>query len=198
VEAWHRGCSVEDATLSHGDPFDRDEPFALNAEPTVPTSSTEADEIRRQMAVIRHSLHQDVRGVVATAEKVANWSRYLGRYPWVSLGIACGVGYVLVPKRRRIEAVPVDVSSLSEAIQAAPASVTAIARDREVKEKEKSGLIGAAFGLLAPIAVRAAQSYALNYLENWIAQQHLLQAGTGPPPHPGGPPRDARSRTTHP
>jgi hypothetical protein len=148
------------------------------------------------MAAIRHHLHQDVRHVVSTAEKVADWGRYVGKYPWVALGVACGVGYFLVPKRKKVEVLPVDVSSLPEAIASGPASVTVVSTKEAVREKEKSGLLGAAFGLLAPLAVRAAQGYALKYLENWIAQHQLLQSG--PPVHPGAPSSEARPRTFNP
>jgi hypothetical protein len=65
-----------------------------------------------------------------------------------------------------------------------------------VKREKKSGLIGAAFGMLAPIAVRAAQGYALKYIENWIAQQQL---GTmGPAEHVARTPPESRSRTINP
>ena len=56
-------------------------------------------------------------------------------------------------------------------------------------EKKRWGLIGSALSLLAPIAVRAAQNYAIQYLEQWITAQ---PAGTGPNPfgsnpYPGAP-----------
>jgi hypothetical protein len=183
--------------LSRGDPFDPDEPCALSVEPTVPIPSNEADEIRRQMAFIRHDLHQDVRHVVSTAERVADWSRYIGQYSWVALGVAFGVGYLVVPKRQKLEVVPIEVSALPRTEGAAPESVTVLAKEPAAKE-EKAGLLGAAMGLLAPLAVRAAQGYALKYLENWIAQQQF--APSGPPVHPGGPPTQpqARPRTLHP
>jgi hypothetical protein len=41
-----------------------------------------------------------------------------------------------------------------------------------------------ALGFVAPIAMRAAQGYAAQYLEAWIAQQ---QAAAGPCPGPGQP-----------
>ena len=56
-------------------------------------------------------------------------------------------------------------------------------------ESVVAGLIGSAVGLLAPIAVRAAQNYAIQYLEQWIASQpagagsSLFGAGL----FPGGP-----------
>jgi hypothetical protein len=147
------------------------------------------------MAAIRHNLYQDVRHVVSTAEHIADWTRYVGKYPWLALGLACGVGYFLVPRKKR-QVLSVDVSSIPEAVKSASAFVTEAGKDQALKSKEKSGLIGAAFGLLAPLAVRAVQGYALKYLENWIAQHHVFQAG--PASHPGGTPRDVRPRTMNP
>ena len=52
--------------------------------------SNEVDEIRRQMAQIRRELHEDVQGVVAGAEAVADWRRYIRLYPWAAVGAAVG------------------------------------------------------------------------------------------------------------
>jgi hypothetical protein len=136
----------------------------------VATAPSEIDEIRRQMALIRHELHVDVQGVVETAEAVADWRHYIRRYPWVALGAAAVVGYLIVPRRQ--PAAPRAVAGQPEVAQSV-ASVKA-----EDKQENRASLIGMAFGMLAPVAVRFAQGYAVKYLEHWIAQQHLRQ---GPP-----------------
>ena len=151
----------------------------LNVEPIVSSPLNEADEIRRQMAAIRHDLHRDVRDVVNTAERVADWGRYVGKYPWLSLGMACGAGYFLVPRRRKDSSATVSSTPI-----VASDSITPTAT------KEKAGLVGAAFGLLAPIAVRAAQGYALKYLEQWIEQQQFVLS------RPPGPAETSRSEAT--
>ena len=138
------------------------------------TASNDIDSIRQQMAQIRHELHQDVRGVVEHAEAVTDWRRYYRMYPWACLAAAFAVGYLIVPKRRR--KIPRDVATRADIAQ--------VREDvQEAKEPAKKaatkGVLGALFGMLVPVVVRAAQGYAVQYFENWLAQQQNLLAGLG-------------------
>ena len=152
------------------------------------TASNDIDAIRQQMAQIRHELHQDVRGVVEHAEAATDWRRYYRMYPWASLAVAFAIGYLIVPKRRR--KIPRDVATRADIAQ--------VREDvQEAKEPAKKaatkGVLGALFGMLVPVVVRAAQGYAVQYFENWLAQQQNLLAGLGAAAHqaPGGPGRPA-------
>ena len=131
------------------------------------TATSDVDDIRRQMAQIRHELHQDVKGVVA----VTDWHRHLRSHPWLILGATAALGYLIVPRRYKpttqIQAIPVPAESLAQTVHEAP------------KKKASKGLVGLAWGMLGPVAIRAAQSYAVGYLESLIAQQ---QHGPGIPP----------------
>jgi hypothetical protein len=132
----------------------------------------EVDEIRRQMAQIRLNLHNSVQQVVSGAGDVADWRRHIRAHPWLALGTAFTVGYLIVPKRRRHLPAdtqrPIDVAMLRELIDDARRAGPL----PEANEPARgSSLVGAAVGMLAPLAWRAAQSYALAYLEQWIAQQ---------------------------
>ena len=136
------------------------------------------------MAQIRHELHQDVRGVVEHAEAATDWRRYYRMYPWASLAVAFAIGYLIVPKRRR--KIPRDLATRADIAQVREAV-------QEVKEPAKKaaskGILGALFGMLVPVVVRAAQGYAMQYFETWLAQQQNLLAGLGAAAHPapGGP-----------
>ncbi|MHC5544836.1 hypothetical protein ACYOEI_41915, partial [Singulisphaera rosea] len=66
------------------------------------TVTNDADEILRQMALIRRDLHEDVRGVVASAEAVTDWHRHIRNHPWLALGAATAVGYFVVPRRHKV------------------------------------------------------------------------------------------------
>jgi len=138
------------------------------------------------MAQIRHELHQDVRGVVQNAEAATDWRRYYRMYPWASLAVAFAVGYLIVPKRRR--KIPRDIVTRADLAQ--------VREDvQEAKEPAKKaaskGIMGALFGMLVPVVVRAAQGYAVQYFETWLAQQQNVLAGLGAAAHPapGGPGR---------
>ncbi len=146
-------------------------------------TSNEGEEIQRQMAQIRRELHQDIRGVVEKAEAVADWRRYVGMYPWAALASAFVLGYLVVPSRAR--------ATTSVASQAGAAAQVEALRERietqeKQKERTKRGLIATAWAALAPVAIRLAQGYAVQYAENWIAQQQAAAMGPVPQPRPTG------------
>jgi hypothetical protein len=149
---------------------------------TAKSTTAEITEIQRRMAQIRRELHEDVRGAVEGAQSLTDWRSQVRNHPWVALGAAATLGFLIVPRRRQ-EPVPAIVAVAPAA--AAPATPTSPAEPR----KKRWGIIGSALGLLAPIAVRAVQNYAIQYLEQWIASQPpgagsaLLGSGL----FPGGP-----------
>lgn len=157
------------------------------------TATNEIDEIRRRMAQIRHELHQDMQEVVAGAEAVTDWKRYIRMYPWAALGAAFALGYVIVPKRRR--SVPRDIARQSDLAEVS--HLLKQAQDAEPEKKKGRSLIGAGLAMVLPMAWRVAQNYAMGYLEQWIAQQQQ-QSMAGAGPHPGPPPSAAPRRPDHP
>jgi hypothetical protein len=145
---------------------------------TAKSTPAEIIEIQRRMAQVRHELHEEVREAVKGAQSLTDWRSQVRNHPWLALGAAAALGYLIVPRRRQ-EAAPAIVAVAPAA--AAPAMVQPSAG---APEKKRWGLIGSAVSLLAPIAVRAAQNYAIQYLEQWIAAQ---PAGTGTNPFGSGP-----------
>lgn len=147
------------------------------------TVRTRADDIQRQMAEIRSLLHWDMREVVNVATTATDWRSHLRAHPWLAIGIAFSTGFLLVPHRRSRPATLV--------VQPPAADV----RDQQVVVKpEKSGrlpLFRWFLGAIIPFAVRAAQSYALSHVENFLANQQ-----SGPRPEaasgPASPGRTAR------
>ena len=152
------------------------------------TATNEIDEIRKSMARIRRELHEDVRGVVESAEAVTDWKHWIRDYPWASAAAALAIGYLVVPRRRKTVK-PAEVAQ-AVAAQIQPVVQQAVAPAPEPKKKGR-GLIGAGLGLLAPIALRAAQNYATHFVSNWIAGQQeqfaqaMASAGVGPQPGMG-------------
>jgi hypothetical protein len=150
----------------------------------VATALNDSDEIRRRMAQIRRELHVDIQEVVAGAEAVVDWRRHIRTYPWAAVGAAVVVGYLVVPKRRR--SVPRDVARQSDV--AAVREVLEQGIEPEIEEKKRPSLIASAFKMLAPLAWRVAQNYALGSVDQWMAAQQYhapTEAGPPPPPPPG-------------
>ena len=67
----------------------------------VPTDVLEADEIRERMALIRQRIDEQSVEVVAQVSELSDWRSYVRRYPWISVGAAAALGYVLVPKKTK-------------------------------------------------------------------------------------------------
>jgi hypothetical protein len=135
----------------------------------VAIAETESDEIRHRMAEIRRDMHLEIQEVVAGAEAVTDWRRYIRMYPWTAVGFAVATGYLIVPRRSR--RVPRDVARTSDvAVRQMLETEQEPAPDAAGKTAVRS-LVDAAVGMLGPLAWRVAQNYALAYLEQWIAQQ---------------------------
>jgi hypothetical protein len=155
----------------------------------APTDDAEA--IRRQMALIRKELRHDVQAVVAEAEQVTNWKRYVRLYPYAALTLAFATGYFIVPRRRRSmtktaeKAADAAVAKMREAVDA-PTPLL------EAEASKSRGIGGFLFGFLSPILLRAAQGYAAQYIENMIIGQlagdpNAQSRTAGPPPYTGAP-----------
>jgi hypothetical protein len=74
-----------------------------------------AETIRRRMAELRRELTHDVADVSRSAKAMASPSFYIRKFPWATLAIAAGVGYMLIPKKK--PAVPPDMEALAELLR---------------------------------------------------------------------------------
>jgi hypothetical protein len=82
--------------------------MAINVEPEGPKKEGqeghESEEILRRMKEIRNDLDEDVQEIVEQARAMQDWRTYMKSHPWVFVGAAVAVGYILVPNRRvRVE-----------------------------------------------------------------------------------------------
>ncbi|WZP00472.1 hypothetical protein EP7_002116 [Isosphaeraceae bacterium EP7] len=157
------------------------------------TASPEIDEIRKRMASIRREMHENVKGVVQNAEEVTDWRRYVRSSPLLALGGAFVVGYLIVPRKQAAVLAPQVIATPQGVTGPGPQQFFAAAEPAAKKSSIARTLFGAAFGLVSPIAIRAAQGYAMQYLESFIAQQaggasalqaFLANAGAAQPPEP--------------
>ncbi len=58
--------------------------------------------IRRRMEEVRCDLDQDVQEIVEDARDLRDWRTYVRSYPWACVGVTLAVGYLIVPRRRRM------------------------------------------------------------------------------------------------
>jgi hypothetical protein len=149
-----------------------------------PMNSTDVSDIQRRMAQIRHDMHQEVQGAVKGAQSLTDWRSFITSHPWLSISVASVVGYLIVPARRSVSPTIMTVANPS------PELLTATTAREQKRQSKQSGwsILGTAFSLLAPIAVRGAQSYALGYLEQWLSQHPLPSV---PGEAPGRPTRES-------
>jgi hypothetical protein len=132
----------------------------------------EIAEIQRRMAQIRSDMHQEVQGAVRTAAALTSWQAMVRNYPWAALSAASLVGYLIVP--RRAQHAPTIVT------MGTPNSLMIPAGHAPTRDERKSSwtVMGTALSLAAPIAIRAAQNYALRYVEDWLTRNPLpMSAG---------------------
>jgi hypothetical protein len=122
------------------------------------------------MAKIRSELHQDMRGVVGGAAAVADWRTYVRERPWLAVGVAFAAGYMLVP--RRIASGPTFVMPMHS-------EPTGVEAARHEQRPARFKPFRWALGIVGPVAIRAAQSYAGNAIENLLINQ---QSSSGPAP----------------
>lgn len=141
---------------------------------------TDIDEIRRQMAQIRHDMHYDVSHVVGDVEEVMDWRAALRKHPYIVVGVGVAVGYFLVPRRRREPVRWVDRDSMMEArpLMERPSEPPRPAKPPKSLARRA---VGWAAGMLWPLVSQSAQNYAAVWLENQIKQHMQMQTH----PHEG-------------
>ena len=57
------------------------------------------DTVRARMQGIRCDIDQGLEDVSASARSMVDWKHYVRTYPWVCLGTAAALGFLIVPKR---------------------------------------------------------------------------------------------------
>jgi hypothetical protein len=127
------------------------------------TGSNAVDEIYHRMAVIRRELHTNVSESVAGAEAVMDWGRYTWTYPWMALGAAAAVGYLIYTSSH--QTATADTASPADGAKTGEPVAGAAGQGRSWFGKN---LLLTASGILVPLAVRAGQ----NYILHWLEQQH--------------------------
>lgn len=59
------------------------------------------DTMQERMQGIRGDIDQGLEDVSASARSMVDWKHYVKTYPWLCMGTAAALGFLLVPKRSR-------------------------------------------------------------------------------------------------
>ena len=108
------------------------------------------DTVRARMQGMRCDIDQDLEDVSASARSMVDWKHYVKTYPWVCLGTAAALGFLIVPKRST--AINADV---------APPTEPAKTGHRVVNSARAAAcvLVDALVATVVSIAVREATAY---------------------------------------
>jgi hypothetical protein len=142
-------------------------------------ATTQADEIQKEMRQIRVELRDNVQEIVSGAREIVDWQSYVKAYPWLTVGAAAFVGYLLVPSRTTV-------------IRPDPEALRELTKSREMLEqqvKPKKSLMGMVVGMVAASAAQAAMSVASHQVQQLL---HSLQQP--PTQQTGGPRHDQSTR----
>jgi hypothetical protein len=101
------------------------------------------------MQQLRCDIDEDMEDMAANARSIVDWKHYVKTYPWVCLGAAVALGFLIVPKRSR-EIRP-DVATLTELARTGHLVIKSAAAT--------DGVTGALLATVANIAVRKATEY---------------------------------------
>ncbi len=88
------------------------------------------DTVKARMQGIRCEIDQDLEDVSASARSMVDWKHYVKTYPWVCLGAAAVLGFLIVPKRAA--AINADVAAPPEPAKTGQPAVN-VAADRRAR-----------------------------------------------------------------
>ena len=108
-----------------------------------------ADAVRARMKLIRHEIDQDMKDIDQDMENMVDWKHYVRTYPWVCLGTAAVLGYLIVPKRSTAKRV---LATLSELVKTGPL----VGKPAPAPTR---GLVAGLVATVANIAIREATAY---------------------------------------
>lgn len=123
-----------------------------------------AEEVQAQMRQVRCELREDVQDFVESARVLTDWHYYVRTYPWLCLGAAAAVGYLIIPTRIHY-------------VRPDPATLAELARQHKVvvqptkESKPKTGILAAATALAVNALMQGGMSLARQGLANYLDGQ---------------------------
>jgi hypothetical protein len=128
-------------------------------------NSPETQAILRRMEEVRCDLDEGAQEIAESAHDLVEWRYYVKNYPWICAGVACAIGYVIVPRRR------LGVGKVNK---------TLAEHDRLLKKSHSpstSGVRSAVLMFAGNLLWRSALSFATRKVS-----QHFAEQSVTPPP----------------
>jgi len=113
--------------------------------------SDSAEEIVKRMQHVRREVSDDVKGIVQTAKTLSDWRYHVKHHPWLCVGLALALGFLVVPKRKRIPTQ--EAKELIALLKKYNVGVTA-------PSSSAGGLLRTLVGVAAPALARTAMTMA--------------------------------------
>jgi hypothetical protein len=115
--------------------------------------SDSAEEIVKRMQHVRRDVGDDVKGIVETARTLSDWRYHVKHHPWLCVGLALALGFLVVPKRKRIPSA--EAKELISLLKKYNVGVT-------TPPASAGGLLRTVISLAAPAVARTAMTIAQN------------------------------------
>jgi hypothetical protein len=129
-------------------------------------NNDDTDWLREQMARVRNHLADDVVEVVEQAKELTDWRSYVRRHPWMCVGAAAAIGFMMVPVRRRAA-----VASTRNLAEPNGYQATGAMSDDRPASTRSASTMQPLINLAAGLAVRRLVSIAGNQLQNMLVSR---------------------------
>jgi hypothetical protein len=127
---------------------------------SLPTAET----LQAQMRSVRCEVGEDVQGIVDNARVLTDWHYYVSTYPWLCVGAAAALGYLVIPTRVHY-------------VKPDPAALAELARQHKLvvqqtdSSKPKPGLMGAVVGMAVSALLQGGIGLAKQGLSSYLDGQ---------------------------
>jgi len=122
-------------------------------------TSSDAEQIQKQMRDLRADLRQDVQEVVVSAHKMADIGNYVRAYPWLCVGAALAAGYLIIPQRSVV--LRPDAEAL---VELARKHQLVVKTNEGPAQKKRGGLLAQLLSLAAATLLQGGLKIATNQL----------------------------------
>lgn len=143
--------------------------------------SDSAENIRKRMEEVRLEVGDDVAGIVRSAKALTDWRGHVRKHPFLCVGAAAALGFLIVPKRKGKVAQnalnSADAQELQELIaQLKKHNFNAASAVPEAAAVSK-GMFATLAAMAAPLAFRAAMNYG-QHLVATLGQNRTPKTGS--------------------